>query len=127
MVNKIHARRNEHLFEKCYNCPRSPLCFNIILLKDRTFRLIFLVGKHVSVKNRATLNKLCVISCKIAGCCTPKCSLKEMTAITREPCKICSIPKKIVYYISYMTNAENYNDTDPASIEIVHTIFRQAA
>ena len=25
MVNKIHARRNEHLFEKCYNCPRSPL------------------------------------------------------------------------------------------------------
>ena len=25
MVNKIHARRNQHLCEKCYNCPRSPL------------------------------------------------------------------------------------------------------
>ena len=25
VVNKIHARRNEHVCEKCYNCPRSPL------------------------------------------------------------------------------------------------------
>ena len=26
IVNKIHARRSEHVYEKCYNCPRSPLC-----------------------------------------------------------------------------------------------------
>ena len=25
IVNQIHARRNEHICEKCYNCPRSPL------------------------------------------------------------------------------------------------------
>ena len=38
MVNKIHARRNEHLFEKCYNCPRFPqfltLLFNLVFDQD---------------------------------------------------------------------------------------------
>ena len=45
MVKKIHDRRNEHLFEKCYNCPRSPLSltllFNLVFDQDLIYFLNF--------------------------------------------------------------------------------------